>query len=651
MVISFIVFIPQWFVGKYGSITKCLGPNIKPISLEFVMEINSNEELDRLINMVSAMIGVDIGVINKELVAIGGTGNYRRNIGTLRPRRSYGQQCILTGETFILKEPTNGKYCKLCDARHTCPLVMAIYYPIKTEPTIEGTVILLAYNKQHCTTMTTNLSQYQNYLSTIAALIAKIIVKDMKNKSALKTLQCFETVINDLEKPTIIVTAEGKISHINPAAEYSLSANAQELTGCNLADIVKKIGLREISASGLLGHPLGFPISKQGKKGKDNRIPFLSKPVLFEGRPAGLIIHIESNSPIRVYPLTSQIRHDDPFEEIIGSSQTIKTAVGIARKFAVLNSTILLRGESGTGKELMARGIHFSSTRFDKRLVVINCSTVPENLLESELFGYEEGAFTGAKREGKMGKFELANGGTMFLDEVGDLPMATQSKLLRILEDGFVEKIGGTFPVKVDVRIIAATNRDLEDMVSTGKFRQDLYYRLNVVPIKMPPLRERMEDVPELFRNFMDQYSKKLGLPPKTLSPKVEKLFLNYSWPGNVRELRNLVEYLIQTSDELIKIGDLTQALQNFYIDTLNAETPQGTSLNEMSRLERDAIKGALETYGLSVDGKRKAAEFLGVSLATLYRRLAIYNTKFSFSKYYKSNTNIHKNIYLPIGV
>jgi transcriptional regulator with PAS, ATPase and Fis domain len=202
-----------------------------------------------------------------------------------------------------------------------------------------------------------------------------------------------------------------------------------------------------------------------------------------------------------------------------------------------------------------------------------------------------------------------------------------------------VEKIGGTFPVKVDVRIIAATNRNLEEMVSTGKFRQDLYYRLNVIPIQMPALRERIEDVPELFRHFMDQYSKKTGLTPKKLSPEVERLFINYSWPGNVRELRNAVEYLIQVStDEFIKISDLTQLLKNFYCDTVNTGASEEPALKEMDRLERDAIREALEKYGLSVEGKKKAAKYLGLSLSTLYRRLALYDLKYFRPDHFKNS-------------
>lgn len=374
------------------------------------MEISFSQEVDRLINMVSAMVGVELGVVNKEMIAIAGTGAYRKNIGGPRPRNSYAERCISTGEVYVLKDPTYGEHCRKCQGRHICPYSMAIYYPIRTGSSIEGTVFLLAYNKHHRDIMTNSLSQCQSYLSTISALIANYIIKEMYHESTIKLARCFETAINAVEKPMIIVNEEGKVAHINPAAEFILNASAKDLKNCDFKDTMKRLALRAIHSNCQSGAPTGIPISKLGKKRGDHWIPFLSRPVLFEGKPAGSVIHIEAGSPTRTYMIPSRIGDEDPFGEIIGSSQTIKKAVHTARQFAKSDSTILLRGETGTGKELIARGIQGASRRYDKPLVIFNCSTIPENLLESEMFSYVEGAFTGAKREGKIGKFELATG-------------------------------------------------------------------------------------------------------------------------------------------------------------------------------------------------------------------------------------------------
>jgi transcriptional regulator with PAS, ATPase and Fis domain len=305
-------------------------------------------------------------------------------------------------------------------------------------------------------------------------------------------------------------------------------------------------------------------------------------------------------------------------------------------KAALTNSTVLIRGESGTGKELFAHSVHSASNRALRPFIAINCSAIPETLLESELFGYDEGAFTGAKKGGKPGKFELARGGTIFLDEIGDMPLHLQSKLLRVLESGSMERVGGTEPITVDVRIIAATHRNLEEMIERREFREDLYYRLSVIPVFIPSLRERPEDIPVLIAHFLSTYCKKLERDLKELDQQTRAILINYPWPGNVRELQNTLEYAINMSElgQLITVEQLPQRILTISDEKYHQDQPSENlseyeanpspgSLKAIGKsLEIETILETLKRFGNNTTGKKKAAGYLGVSLTTLYRRL-----------------------------
>jgi formate hydrogenlyase transcriptional activator len=318
--------------------------------------------------------------------------------------------------------------------------------------------------------------------------------------------------------------------------------------------------------------------------------------------------------------LQEEVRSEAAFGDVVGESPAILGVLASVRKVAETDSTVLVTGETGTGKELIVRAIHGLSRRKDKILVKVNCAALPAGVIESELFGHEKGAFTGALTR-KAGRFELANGGTLFLDEVGDLPLELQAKLLRVLQDGEFERVGGTQPLKVDVRLIAATNRDLQRAVSEERFRADLYYRLNVFPIALPPLRARSQDIPRLARHFAMFYSSKMGKPVGALSADVLEKLTAYSWPGNVRELQNVIERaVILSSRGRIALGDLV------------APPPAGESARKPARsleeLERQHIVSVLEETGWRVSGDRGAAKILGLKRTTLearMRKLGIY--------------------------
>ena len=307
------------------------------------------------------------------------------------------------------------------------------------------------------------------------------------------------------------------------------------------------------------------------------------------------------------------------FENLVGSSAPMKALFDAMELAAPSGSTVLIFGETGTGKELVARAIHHNSSRREGPFVTLNCGAIPEQLIESELFGYRKGAFTGATADRK-GKFEVANGGTLFLDEVGEIPLPLQPKLLRVLQSGEVDRIGADRPVEVDVRIVAATHRELEALLAEGRFREDLYYRLAVVPLRVPALRDRRDDLPLLAQHFVDKMIRKTGRTALRLAPEVFALFDRYPWPGNVRELENTIERMVVLSrEDLLGPENLPENIRRAAESPGAAGfrlPPQGVHLEE---LEKSLIRQALERHG---DNRTKAAKDLGLTRNTLLYRM-----------------------------
>jgi len=306
---------------------------------------------------------------------------------------------------------------------------------------------------------------------------------------------------------------------------------------------------------------------------------------------------------------------------LIGVDKEFSATKTLAYQLSRTTSTILITGESGTGKELFAHAIHNASNRYLAPFVRINCAALPENLLESELFGYEEGAFTGAKKGGKPGKFELAHSGTIFLDEIGDMPLTMQTKLLTVLQEKIVERVGGTRPIMISVRVIAATNRDLEKMVMEGQFRQDLYYRLNVVRLNIPPLRSRRSDIPVLVSELMNRINEELQTNVTKISCKAIELLQNYTWPGNVRELENMLERAINLADMNHESSLTISHFPSLVEKTCLSE--KETLPQAVESLEKQIIIKTLK----KVNGnKTQAAKLLGIHSSALYRKLSKYD-------------------------
>jgi len=318
--------------------------------------------------------------------------------------------------------------------------------------------------------------------------------------------------------------------------------------------------------------------------------------------------------------LESQVKEDHRPVNIIGNSGKMRDVYELVNMVAETNSTVLIRGESGIGKELVADAIHFLSKRGKKNFIKVNCSALPDSLIESELFGHEKGAFTGAESRRK-GRFELADGGTIFLDEIGDIPLSTQVKILRILQQREFERLGGTETIKVDVRIIAATNRNLEELIEKGEFREDLFYRINVFPIFIPPLRERRNDIPMLVDHFIEKFNKRNNTKIKRITTSALNMLMVYSWPGNIRELENCVERgCILTTDNVIHSYNLPPSLQT--ADSSNTHS-KGGMMYTVEQVEKQLIREALTTTKGNI---AKAAEILKVTERMLGTRLKKYD-------------------------
>lgn len=428
------------------------------------------------------------------------------------------------------------------------------------------------------------------------------------------------TVLDRLTDGVVAVDLQERIENVNPAMARLLGAPAAELLGRKLSEVAPELSLsttlRDASDEAEQIHRHG------------NRTLVASRmPILEQGRLTGAVLtcqdavsihRVDRHLRARQSPRHPTARYE--LEHLIGSGASITSAKARAAHCARSQATVLIVGESGTGKELLAQGIHNASSRRRQPFVAINCAAFPEALLEGELFGHDEGAFTGARRGGRAGLFEAAHTGTIFLDEVGEMPVSLQTRLLRVLQEREILRIGATEPVPIDVRVIAATHRDLKAMVAAGEFRSDLYYRLNILSVTLPPLRERREDLPQLWGHLLEKVSSRVGMPAAPLEPVWQELLAQsaaYAWPGNVRELENIVERLVVHGDELA--SGAPQALRELVPEWFQATPPVLPLIERRRSHEARHTRDVLAACG---GDRTLACEKLGISRTTLWRRL-----------------------------
>lgn len=469
----------------------------------------------------------------------------------------------------------------------------------------------------------------------ILELINKI---DQESKVFEENYLDFKELSNHLYDAIHITDGQGKILFVNEAYIRTTGIFPEQILGKNVKDV---------EATGTLYKGAVTPHVIQQKKRVSGLTHFypLDKEILSTGSPVFdqkgelkfVVTNVRDLSGLekmkqKLALLTEEVNKDKQELEylrkyhvnsgdIISYSKKMNAVLEIARMVAGTNVTVLITGESGTGKEKIAEEIYRHSNRKDKPFIKVNCAAIPAELLESELFGYEGGAFTDANKKGKAGMFELANGGVILLDEIGDMPINLQTKLLRVLQDKEIMRIGGSKYIKLDIRVIAATNKKLEEEIRRGNFREDLYYRLNVVPISVIPLRERKEDIPYMVMEFLRKYCKKYG---KNVSVDKEAidLFVSYDWPGNIRELKNFIERLVVIStDGGIGRENILQSLNSNFLKYSSSETDKPINLKEYLRAyEKTLIMTALKQWG----SKRKTAKALGIDHSTLIRKCRI---------------------------
>ncbi|MEW9121366.1 MAG: sigma 54-interacting transcriptional regulator [Thermotaleaceae bacterium] len=436
-------------------------------------------------------------------------------------------------------------------------------------------------------------------------------------------------IFDALYDGVLIADRDGIVRYINPSYTRITKVEAQDIVGRALEEARPGAQLPSVIKSGKK------LLRAQRKVGEVEYIVNMAPIVEKDEIIGGISILNEIND---IYKLTEELNQSNmmikklekymktmgkakySFDHIVSVDKNSLETKNLAKKLAKKDSNVLITGESGTGKELYANAIHNASNRRNGPFIAVNCATFDSNLLESELFGYEEGAFTGAKKGGKIGLFEVANGGTLFLDEISEMNYGLQAKLLRTLQENTLRRIGGLKEVQVDIRVIAATNKSLEKMIEENLFRKDLYYRLAVFPINIYPLRERREDIKMLIENFVDEIGKKINRQ-LNISEDVMEILYCYSWPGNIRELKNTIEFAMHMADEdTIKVEHLPKIIQS---EGIKRNLVKLKKLDQiMKETEIAEIKKAIDIYGDTVEGKKKAAEVLGISLATLYNKL-----------------------------
>lgn len=432
-------------------------------------------------------------------------------------------------------------------------------------------------------------------------------------------------ILNSITDGVLTVNTEWKITSFNPAAEIITGYKAEDVLGKHCHEILKSEACKEncpLRKTMETEVPV-YDYEMEIKNAKGEPIPISVNTALLIDEENEIIGGVETLRDLSMYKhLTEELNLKYSFANIIGKDKKMREMYNLLKTISPTSTTVLITGETGTGKELVARAIHHSSPRKEKPFIKVDCTALPETLLESELFGYKKGAFTDARTD-KPGKFELAHGGTIFLDEIGELPPSIQAKLLRVLEEHAFEPLGGVKTVKVDVRIITATNKNLQQAIEQGKFREDLYYRLNVVPITLPPLRERTEDIPLLIEHFMNVFGKRFGKTITTVSQDAMDLLVDYPWPGNVRQLEHAIEHaFIHCTGRMIQVKHLPDEIMHKSSALIEKMLGKETPIEE---LEKEII---LETLRRNNQSRERTARALKISRITLWRKMKKYGIK-----------------------
>ncbi len=500
--------------------------------------------------------------------------------------------------------------CKKCNHKDNCLEKMLVCTPIILNKDIIGVIGLVCSKESQRNYFLENFDSYIEMLDQIADFISTKSYEHLEIERSHMMVNLLNQIIDSVDKG-VLVTKNDEIVHMNASAIKQLKLKDNNIN--------KKVTISSTSEYAMGGEVYTIVINNQKFKLMGKIIPVFpvlssyDKIFVFEE-----IKHLKSK-----ICKVSGGREVIKVEDIIGESKAMIELKNRIKKIASSSSTVLITGESGTGKEVIARAIHCESDKNTNPFIAINCGAIPDALLESELFGYVRGAFSGADPNGRVGKFELANNGIIFLDEIGDMPLYLQVKILRVLQERKLVRIGSNHLIDLDIRVIAATNKDLKKLIKENKFREDLYYRLNVIPLNIPPLRERKEDIELLMEMLIKKYNKLFGKSVYKVDKQCRDILVNYPWYGNVRELENAVEFMINMADDS---GVVTaNMLPPSIVENKNTQI-YGTSTDEdirpLKEIEKEYILKALDIYGYDTRGKQLAAKRLGIGIATLYRKL-----------------------------
>jgi transcriptional regulator with PAS, ATPase and Fis domain len=573
----------------------------------------------RFTKMLASVLQLEVEIVDATMVRISGTGPYAKLIG----KKLNGSSRLLSHvlqekEEKIIVQSRLDPLCEGCADKGVCKEKAFIGVPIIVQNACVGVISLVAISPEQQLRIKENahdISEYVSYISSI--FVSKIIGA----QSADELGELFTSLIENMDQGVLVLDENEQVRSANAVALKQLNCTQEKILGRVVSVLPRTC--QQDSSSDHLQHIVTFAdrreiIIGQLHNGKNHQLFLMSfhqpHPAIPEGQGAS----------------DPRIRH------IIGESKPMRVLKSLVTRVATSPSSVLIVSESGTGKEVVARAIHEMSGRNHQPFVAINCAAIPEALQESELFGYLKGAFTGASTSGKVGLIQSANGGTLFLDEIGDMSLGMQAKLLRAIENREVQPIGASKPIAVDIRIIAATHQPLERLISEGKFREDLFYRINVIPLSIPPLRERQGDIELLAHHFINLHAKRIGVVYPGISPDVIKLLPQYHWPGNLRELSNLMEYLVnvvpngEVIDESLLPPNITNGLRprpstgsGTVIESIRV-CDENASITVIENMERQMIEEAL----LRHKNKKMAADELGIGIATLYRKINKYGVK-----------------------
>ncbi|HFO6498191.1 TPA: sigma 54-interacting transcriptional regulator [Escherichia coli] len=571
--------------------------------------------IQRFARMLASVLQLEVEIVDENLCRVAGTGAYGKFLGRQLSGNSRLLRHVL--ETKTEKVVTQSRFdplCEGCDSKENCREKAFLGTPVILQDRCVGVISLIAVTHEQQEHISDNLREFSDYVRHISTIFVSKLLEDQGPGDNISKI--FATMIDNMDQGVLVVDDESRVQFVNQTALKTLGIVQNNIIG-------KPIRFRPLTfesnfTHGHMQHIVSWDDKSELIIGQLHNI---------QGRQLFLMAFHQSHTSFSVANAP-----DEPhIEQLVGECRVMRQLKRLISRIAPSPSSVMVVGESGTGKEVVARAIHKLSGRRNKPFIAINCAAIPEQLLESELFGYVKGAFTGASANGKTGLIQAANTGTLFLDEIGDMPLMLQAKLLRAIEAREILPIGASSPIQVDIRIISATNQNLAQFIAEGKFREDLFYRLNVIPITLPPLRERQEDIELLVHYFLHLHTRRLGSVYPGIAPDVVEILRKHRWPGNLRELNNLMEYLVNVvpSGEVIdstllppnllnngttEQSDVTEVTEAH----LSLDDAGGTALEEM---EKQMIREALSRH----NSKKQVADELGIGIATLYRKIKKY--------------------------